>query len=44
MNWNDKISEVEVKRCQDQARIQEQLSAINPVLANPDEFKASLRR
>ena len=27
-----------------QARVQEQLRAINPVLANPEEFRASLRR
>lgn len=27
-----------------QARIQEQLRAINPVLANPEEFRASLKR
>lgn len=27
-----------------QARIQEQLKAINPVLANPEEFRASLKR
>lgn len=27
-----------------QARIQEQLRAINPVLANPAEFRASLKR
>jgi len=27
-----------------QARIQEQLRAINPVLANPKEFRASLKR
>ncbi len=27
-----------------QARVQEQLRAINPVLANPEEFRASLKR
>ncbi|NGX82644.1 hypothetical protein CPH97_27925 [Klebsiella pneumoniae subsp. pneumoniae] len=27
-----------------QARVQEQLRAINPVLVNPDEFRASLKR
>lgn len=27
-----------------QARIQEQLRALNPVLANPAQFKASLKR
>lgn len=27
-----------------QARIQEQLRAINPVLINPEEFRASLKR
>ena len=27
-----------------QARVQEQLRAINPVLANSEEFRASLRR
>lgn len=27
-----------------QARVQEQLKAINPVLANPEEFRASLKR
>lgn len=27
-----------------QARVQEQLRAVNPVLANPEEFRASLRR
>jgi hypothetical protein len=27
-----------------QARIQEQLRAINPVLVNPKEFRASLKR
>ncbi|EHI3196437.1 ISNCY family transposase, partial [Salmonella enterica] len=27
-----------------QARVQEQLRAINPVLTNPEEFRASLKR
>ncbi|MDC7861826.1 hypothetical protein SZ66_22345 [Pantoea ananatis] len=27
-----------------QARVQEQLRAINPVLVNPEEFRASLKR
>jgi hypothetical protein len=27
-----------------QARIQEQLRSINPVLVNPEEFRASLKR
>lgn len=27
-----------------QARVQEQLRAINPILANPEEFRASLKR
>lgn len=27
-----------------QIRVQEQLSAINPVLTNPEEFRASLKR
>lgn len=27
-----------------QARVQEQLKVINPVLANPEEFRVSLKR
>lgn len=27
-----------------QARVQEQLRAVNPVFTNPDEFRASLRK
>lgn len=31
-------------RCRAQARVQEQFRAVNPVLANPDEFRTSLRK
>ncbi|SQC92219.1 Uncharacterised protein [Cedecea neteri] len=43
MNWIERESEIGVKKCPNgraQARVQEQLKAINPVLANPEEFRA----
>lgn len=42
----ERESEIGVKmpKRRAQARVQEQLRAINPVLANPEEFRASLKR